>query len=279
VPVLLVIGFLGWSHFQGGPAALAIGNRSEFTDGACIAYDPTSGNRHKTVFLDPGHGGPDPGAGGTAPNGSLIEEKTYTLIEAQDMLPLLRHDGYRVVLSRTSDEPVASLQPGDLSGGLYTAQGEHRDIAARVDCANAAGANVLLSIHFDAYNDPNVGGVETIYDPSRPFSAQNLRFAQDVQSAVLAGFAAKGWQVPDRSVQADTDAGTPALTSQGAAYGHLLILGPASPGWFEHPSQMPGALCEPLFLTDLGEAAVIVTADGQQVLARSFVSAIERYES
>ena len=45
-----------------------------------------------------------------------------------------------------------------------------------------------------------------------------------------------------------------ALTSQGAAYGHLMILGPALHGWFDNPSQMPGALCEPLFLTDPGEA-------------------------
>jgi N-acetylmuramoyl-L-alanine amidase len=242
-----------------------------------MAYGPTNGNRHETVFLDPGHGGPDPGAGGTGPDGAPIYEKTFTLAVALDVLPLLRHDGYRVVLSRTVDGPVAALQPGALSGGLYTPQGEHSDIAARVDCANAAGAKVLLSIHFNSYDDPGVGGAETLYDPSRPFSAQNLRFAQNVQAAVLAGFAAKGWAVPDRGVQADTDAGTPALTSRGAAYGHLLILGPAEPGWFPHPSRMPGALVEPLFLTDPGEAAVIVTRDGQEVLARSLVRAIEGF--
>ncbi|HLJ68553.1 MAG TPA: N-acetylmuramoyl-L-alanine amidase, partial [Chloroflexota bacterium] len=143
--------------------------------------------------------------------------------------------------------------------------------------ANAAGAQLLLSIHFDAFDDPSVGGVETLYDPSRPFSAANLRFAQLVQSSVLASFAAHGWQVPDRGVQSDTSAGTPALTSQGAAYGHLLLLGPAKPGWFDHPSEMPGALCEPLFLTDPGEATLIESAAGQQALAGAFVDAINRY--
>ena len=32
-----------------------------FSPGACVAFPPTMGNRHLTVFLDAGHGGPDPG--------------------------------------------------------------------------------------------------------------------------------------------------------------------------------------------------------------------------
>jgi N-acetylmuramoyl-L-alanine amidase len=274
---LLLLATSIWLYFHRTASSQAIGTRSEFADGACIAYSPTNGDHRTTVFLDPGHGGPDPGGSGFGPNGKVIQEKTFTLAVALDALPLLRHDGYRVVLSRTSDGPVASLQPDSLSGPLYTVNGEHRDIAARVDCANVAGAKVLLSIHFDSFSDSSVGGAETLYDPSRRFSAANLRLAQDVQQAVITGLGAHGWQVPDRGVQPDTAAGTPALTPQGAAYGHLLILGPASPGWFEHPSRMPGALAEPLFLTDPGEAAVVVTAAGQNVLAQSLVRAIERY--
>jgi N-acetylmuramoyl-L-alanine amidase len=260
-----------------GSAYAAIGDRSEFTPGACIAYSPTGSDKHLTVFVDAGHGGPDPGGTGTAPDGTLLHEKTVTLAVAADLLPLLRQDGYRVAMARTSDEPVAQLAPGALAGGTYTVQGEHADIAARVDCANAAGAQLLLSIHFNSYDDPTVGGVETLYDPDRPFDRANIRFAQLVQSAVLSGLAAKGWQVPDRGTISDTEAGTPALTPQGAAYGHLLELGPASPGWFDHPSTMPGALCEPLFLTDPGEAAVAASSSGQQALAQAFRAAIDRY--
>lgn len=254
-----------------------IGNRSEFTSTACVAYAPTSGDLHTTVFIDPGHGGPDPGASGTAPDGKLLQERTYTLAVAEDALPRLQHDGYRVVLARIDDSAVARLVPGSLAGGVYTAAGEHADIEARVDCANAAGAQVLLSIHFDSYGDPSVGGAETLYDPDRPFSAQSLRFAGLVQQSVLAGLAQHGWQVPDRGVQDDTTAGTPALTPQGAAYGHLLELGPALPGWFDHPSQMPGALSEPLFLTDPGEAAVLDSTAGQEALAAALVYAINQY--
>lgn len=248
-----------------------------FASGACVAYGPTGSDRHLTVFIDAGHGGPDPGASGIAPDGKLLQEKTLTLAVVMDLLPLLRQDGYRVAMARTSDTSVAPLTPGSLSGGSYSIQGEHTDIATRVACANAAGAQLLLSIHFDSYIDPAVGGVETLYDPSRPFSGRNLRFANDVQSAILAQLAKQGWQVPDRGVIADTDAGTPALTSQGANYGHLLELGPASPGWFDNPSTMPGALSEPLFLTDPGEAAVIQTDAAQHALATAFAAAIQQY--
>ena len=48
---------------QSQSAAAAI-DPAYFSPGACVAFPPTAGNRHLTVFLDAGHGGPDPGAGG-----------------------------------------------------------------------------------------------------------------------------------------------------------------------------------------------------------------------
>jgi hypothetical protein len=119
--------------------------------------------------------------------------------------------------------------------------------------------------------------VETLYDPSRPFSARNLRFADLVQRSVLRQLSSHGWQVPDRGIIPDTSAGAPALTPQAAAYGHLLLLGPASPGWFNHPSTMPGALCEPLFLTEPGEQTIVESKAGQKALAGAFANAIDGY--
>lgn len=271
----LAVYLLAFAH--NASASEKLGDRSTFADSACIAYGPTGSDRHITVFLDPGHGGPDPGASGVAPGGKALEEKSLTLAVAMDLLPRLRQDGFRVAMSRVADTSVARLTPGSLNGGSYSIAGEHADIAARAACANAAGAQLLLSIHFDSFVDPSVGGVETLYDPSRPFSNRNHQFAERVQTAVLAVLAQHGWPVPDRGVISDTTAGTPALTSQGASYGHLLELGPALPGWFDRPSLMPGALCEPLFLTDPGEAAIVETTAGQQALATAFANAIQEY--
>jgi N-acetylmuramoyl-L-alanine amidase len=252
-----------------------LGAAGEFSPGACVAVHATEGG-HPTVFIDPGHGGPDPGATASF-QGGPIYEKTQTLAVALDMVPLLAKAGFRVVLSRTTDASVVALHPSYLNAGLYTIAGEHADLEARIDCANAAHAQLLLSIHFNSYGDPSVGGSETLYDDARPFTPQNQHFASLVQQHVLSGFAAAGWTVPDRGVTPDSAAGTPALTAQGAAYGHLLELGPAQPGWLDHPSTMPGALSESLFLTDPNEAAVITTNRGRRVLAQSLVAAIRAY--
>jgi N-acetylmuramoyl-L-alanine amidase len=206
-----------------------------------------------------------------------LEEKTITLAVGLDLLTILRRDGYRVVLSRIQDEPVGRLLPASLSYRAYTPQGVHADLLARVACANAAHAQLLLSIHFDSFGDPTVGGTQTSYDPDRSFSRRSLRFARLVQQAVLHAFTAKGWNIADRQVVPDTQLAAPALTDQGAAYGHLLLLGPADRGWNDHPSAMPGALVEPLFLSDPTDADVVEHRAGQEVLAHALAQAINRY--
>jgi hypothetical protein len=54
-------------------------DHSAFSPGACVAFPPTGGNRHLTVFLDAGHGGIDPGAVGTTESGQTIHEADETL--------------------------------------------------------------------------------------------------------------------------------------------------------------------------------------------------------
>jgi N-acetylmuramoyl-L-alanine amidase len=44
-----------------------------------VAFPPTSGDRHKTVFLDAGHGGIDPGGIGEAESGETIYESDINL--------------------------------------------------------------------------------------------------------------------------------------------------------------------------------------------------------
>jgi N-acetylmuramoyl-L-alanine amidase len=52
---------------------------SLFVKGSCVAFPPTSGDRHKTVFLDAGHGGIDPGGIGEAESGETIYESDINL--------------------------------------------------------------------------------------------------------------------------------------------------------------------------------------------------------
>jgi N-acetylmuramoyl-L-alanine amidase len=229
--------------------------------GACMSLPPTRAGSGQTVFIDPGHGGLDPGVVvGTA--GHQVLEKNATLAVASRLSDLLRADGYRVVMSRTQDTTMFKLATTDSVMGSLTASAEHRDLSARVACANAAGAAALVSIHFDAFSDPTVGGTETFYDSARTFGPANRKLATSLQSALVAALGTS-----DRGVWTDDELAAPTLTSSGSTYGHLIELGPMASGWVDAPSQMPGALVEPLFLTNPGELRLASGASGQQQIA------------
>jgi N-acetylmuramoyl-L-alanine amidase len=241
--------------------------------GACVSLAPTHTGSGKTVFIDPGHGGLDPGVvGGTTAHQVL--EKDIALAVASRLSDLLRSAGFRVVMARTQDTTVIKLSSSDSVYGSLTASAEHRDLAARAACANAAGAAVLISIHFDAFADPSVGGTETFYDPARTFAAANRQLATDVQSALVAALGTS-----DRGVWTDDQLAAPTLTSSGTSYNHLIELGPLSAGWVDEPTQMAGALVEPLFLTNPTEARLAADPSGQQQIAAALEAGLVKFLS
>ncbi len=248
-----------------------------FETGACVEYPPTSGDRHLTVFLDAGHGGIDPGSVGETETGETIEEADETLPVELDTKNLLVARGYTVVVSRTEDETVSRPGPGDVSGGLFTVQGEHDEVAARDECADLAKADILIGVYFDAGDSSYNAGSVTGYDADRSFAAQNLRVANLVQNDVLAAMNAHGWAIPSLGVVTDDQLGGPALSAAAADYGHLLLLGPGVPGWFDTPSTMPGALIEPLFITDPFEGSLAASNSGQEVIAGGLAQAVAQY--
>ncbi len=258
-----------------GTGAGAAIDPAYFSPGACVGFAPVAGNRHLTVFLDAGHGGLDPGAVGITSTGKVIEEADQTLPVVLDTTAILRRAGFRVVVSRTGPTTVLRLGPGDVSGHLLTVTGAHDDVAARDVCANRADADVLVGVYFNSGGADNAGCV-TAYDPARSFAAGNLRLAGLVQSDVLAAMNAQGWQIPDGGVQPDQGLGS-SLSPADLSYGHLLLLGPAEHGYFSTPGMMPGALVEPLFITDPFEGSIAASSRGQQVIADGLARAVEQY--
>lgn len=258
-----------------------VGDRSEFSDASCVASDPAGGpSRPAVVVLDAGHGGLDEGTSGRTSTGARVVEKKVALATAMRLRALLLQRGYRVVMTRTEDTSVAAMGPGDVSGSTYTTAGDHRDIRARVDCANASGAAVMVSIHFNAFDDPSTGGAETYYDPDRSFAARNHRLAEDVQSSLMDSYRRQGWTaIPDRGVTADTNGAGGAISREASDYGHLYLLGPRAAGFNDHPSTMPGVLVEPLFLTDPPEADIAASSRGQRAIARGLAAGISRFLS
>jgi N-acetylmuramoyl-L-alanine amidase len=277
---------LGWEHVAANSASASAAGRpvdaSAFAAGACTAFDPTAGDRNETVFLDAGHGGIDPGGVGATESGRTILEAAETLRVELDAMALLRAKGFRVVVSRTTNSTVLRLAAADVSGGVLTLRGAHDDVAARDVCANLAKANVLVGIYFDASGSPQTAGSLTAYDSARPFLAANRRLAGLLQRDVLAAMNARGWEIPNDGVLPDnglgSSVGDPAaggLAAQSAAYDHLLLIGPAVAGYFSTPSEMPGAVIEPLYISDPFEGSIANSTDGQKVIAHGIATAIE----
>jgi len=112
------------------------------------------------VVIDAGHGGRDPGAIGTDPDGRRFEEKAITLALAKALRDeLLRQGGIRVALTR-SDDRILPLP--------------HRPEIARL-----LGASLFISIHADSAGDQNddISGA-SIYTLSNEASSEAAaRFA------------------------------------------------------------------------------------------------------
>jgi len=239
--------------------------------GACMSLPPTRVGSGQTVFIDPGHGGLDPGVVGRSGSHEVLE-KEAALAVATQLSTLLRADGYRVVMARTQDSTMLKLSAADSVLGALTGSAEHRDLAARAACANAAGAVALLSIHFNAFGDPSVGGTESFYDSARAFSSENRRLANYLQAALVAALG-----TADRGVWTDDQLAAPTLTSSGSTYGHLIELGPMAAGWVDNPSQMPGALVEPLFLSNPKEAGMAADPSGQRQIALALEAGLVKF--
>jgi N-acetylmuramoyl-L-alanine amidase len=259
-------------------------DRSLFASGACVRYPPLAGDRHLTVFLDAGHGGIDPGSIGETESGASIEEADLTLPIELDTMALLRAKGFTVVVSRTKATTVVKLNSVEESGGILTLQGAHDDVDARDICANMAKADALVGIYLDYGASPQNAGSVTAYDASRSFSAANLRLATLIQHDTLSAMNEQGWGIPDEGTLPDSQLGssvptdvTTGLAELAANYDHLLLLGPYEAGYQTTPSEMPGALIEPLYITDPFEGSIADSATGQRTIAEGIATGIIQY--
>ncbi|HEV3282253.1 MAG TPA: N-acetylmuramoyl-L-alanine amidase [Acidimicrobiales bacterium] len=271
-------------HFGSARSGASPLDQGVFASGACVAYPPTLGENRKTVFLDAGHGGIDPGAVGTTTSGRQVDESTVNLAIEVDTASLLRARGFRVVVSRTQDTTVAHLVQADTSGGVLSLEGAHDDVVARDMCANLAGADALIGIYMDASTSSQNAGSVTVYDAARPFAHSNARLAGLLQTSVLTAMNADGWQIPDDGAVPDagygSSVGDPSaggLAAEAATYDHLLLIGPADAGFFSSPSAMPGAVIEPLYLTDPFEASIATNPGDQEVVAQGIASAVRQF--
>jgi len=114
----------------------------------------------KTIILDPGHGGKDPGA--VSPWG--LQEKQVNLAVAQKLMWRLKVAGANVVMTRTDDS--------------YSTKYE------RAEFANTVNGDVYISIHSNFHpTKEDVRGIETFHHPA---STEARRLAKIMQTELLA---------------------------------------------------------------------------------------------
>jgi N-acetylmuramoyl-L-alanine amidase len=156
---------LGEGDLDRPTVAAAPGNFSPFpTATAPLSADglPVVPRGRFKVVIDPGHGGPDPGAVGI---GGLRETDVVLDVSLQ-MARLLQARGVQVVMTRTSEVDV--------------------DLPPRVSLANSTGADAFVSVHANALSmaRPDVNGIETFYFEGG--SSRSRALAAALQQQMLA---------------------------------------------------------------------------------------------
>lgn len=212
-------------------------------------------DRPRIIALDPGHGGVDNGM----ENKELgLKEKVLTLDVSQRLKKILTARGYKVVLTRTDDRQLAADKATDFQ--------------RRGQIANAAGADLLVSIHFNSlYPDTKTSGTEVYtFTPQSQRSTRALSAGEqddtehepapvnryDSWSAILA-------HAIHREVITSLK-----TSDRGQKTMHSAVL---------RGLNCPGVLVESVFLSNPGEAKKAATAAYRQQMAEAIADGISAY--
>ncbi len=207
----------------------------------------------KLIVIDPGHGGTDPGKQNTR---LKLDEKDMTLDVALRLKKLLELRGYKVVLTRATDTRFSNSPVVDLP--------------MRAAVANKAGADIFLSLHFNAVDrDPErVSGVETyVLTPQFQVSTQPEQDRemvktyypgnrQDTANALL------GYSL-HRQLVTDLKA-----SDRGYKRYRLAVL---------RTLACPGVLVEAAYLSNDAEARRVATPEFRQQIAEAVAEGISNY--
>lgn len=236
------------------------------------------------VCIDAGHGGWDYGrereANSRAP---AILEKEINLGMAWMLKEQLEAQGIGVVMTRTSGLAVNTFNE-DVNGDGETLQdsqqaGDRDELQARINICNEADADILVSLHLNGFDDPSARGSEVFYTPKpyREFGDHNADLATYLYREIGAAYDEVGFETTPRGANPDTE-----LDVEMHAFGserNLIMTGPGveNAAYTITPSNMPGAVIEPLFITNDDDAAFIADPENQELLVDAYVQGILTY--
>jgi N-acetylmuramoyl-L-alanine amidase len=116
------------------------------------------------IYIDPGHGGIDPGA-----CGRRYIEKDIVLKVALSLGVRLEKAGAQVVYTRTGDYDLETDEIDDAN--------------ARLRLIDSSGATIVLSLHCNAFPDPYENGAQTFYNAQK--NKDSERLAKAIQEELV----------------------------------------------------------------------------------------------
>lgn len=190
----------------------------------------------QTICIDPGH----PSENGRGSKGKKIDELTAAWKVAIRLKQLLNADGYKVVMTKSSQNQIVKNKK-------------------RAEIANAAHADLMLRLHCDAtggsgisvYYPDKAGRVDRVTGPSSSVREQSGTLAANFHPALVKGLAGKH---PDRGLLTDRD--TAIGRRQGALTGSIY-------------SKVPVILVEMAVLSNPKDEAFLTSKDGFEQLCRA----------
>jgi len=215
----------------------------------------------RTVVIDAGHGGSDPGAIGVGG----LREKDVTLRLARQVATHLRDEGFEVVMTRSRDRTLS--------------------LEARTALAEGARGDLFVSIHANAAPRRSAHGIETYYLDSS-HERHTLRVAAhengvpadrlDPLQRTLAGLRAS--RQGDLSGDLARSVHGELVARVRGKHRHVVDLGvKRGPFYVLFLSSMPSILVEVGFLTHREEARRLRNSDYAALLAKSIAAGISHY--
>lgn len=120
----------------------------------------------RTILIDVGHGGSDPGMIGV----DDLEEKGINLAIAKKLRTVLEENGFTVLMTREEDK------------GLYDENSKNQkaqDMQRRIAMIRESHPVLCVSIHQNSYQDPSVYGPQVFYYED---SAEGKKLAEFIQT-------------------------------------------------------------------------------------------------
>lgn len=210
-----------------------------------VVYPPrnSAGEKVRTICLDPGHGGKDPGN-----LDGREQEKKYTLLLGQELSAQLKKAGFKVVMTRTGDT--------------------YPELPARPDRANRVRADLFISLHFNSSTARDVRGAAVYCMTPRGAASTMARGegmlaysfpgnASDDKNMLLAFQIQKGLT---RELHAD---------DRGVQHARWAVL---------RDAHMPAVLIEGGFMSNQSESRKLYDATYRRQMAQAIVDGIVAYQ-